>query len=223
MIGTVTYRQNLTGFMKKLLDFFLNWPKSYISGVDLNNILDKSADSRHAIIKRAIQKEYLIQIKKDFFLINKKFTKKGLNYFEIAPLIYGPSYISFESALSYHGWIPEAVRTITSASVKRSKEFDTPIAVFSYEHIPIKAFSYGIEQVRQENITLFIASPLKALADIAFSRKRSWQTLDDISEDMRIELENFKNCDKQLLLELIENYPSQKVRKVLNILKTGLN
>mgnify|MGYP003523184722 CR=1 FL=1 len=62
--------------------------------------------------------------------------------FEIATVIYGPSYISFESALSYHGWIPEAVRTTTCASVKRAKEFETPIGVFFFLHIPIEALPF---------------------------------------------------------------------------------
>lgn len=101
------------------LEILLNWPKSYISGIDLHYILDKTADSRQAIIKRAVRKGYLIPIRRDLYLIKNT---KGvpLNSFEIAPIIYGPSYVSFESALSYHGWIPEAVRTTTCASVKRA-------------------------------------------------------------------------------------------------------
>src|SRR5258708_4600630 len=150
---------------RKIYEILLNWPRSYISGVDLHNILDKSSDSRHAIIKRTIQKGYLIPIRRDLYFI-KNLNQPLINPFEIATIIYGPSYISFESALSYHGWIPEAVRTTTCASVKRAKKFETPIGIFSYEHIPIKAFSFGVEQHQQDALTLFIASPVKALADI---------------------------------------------------------
>jgi predicted transcriptional regulator of viral defense system len=203
------------------LEILLNWSKSYISGIDLHHILDKSADSRHAIIKRAIQKGYLIPIRRDLYLI-KNATRALLNSFEIATIIYGPSYVSFESALSYHGWIPEAVRTTTCASVKRSKEFETPIGIFSYEHIPIKAFSFGVEQHQQDALTLFIASPVKALADIVYARKRTWESIGDLSEDLRIEIENFQNSDRQLLIELIENYPSLRVKKTLNVLLKGL-
>jgi predicted transcriptional regulator of viral defense system len=202
-------------------EILLNWSKPYISGVDLHHILDKTADSRHAIIKRAIQKGYLIPIRRDLFLI-KNAKKALLNSFEIATIIYGPSYVSFESSLSYHGWIPEAVRTTTCASVKRTKEFETPIGIFSYEHIPIKAFSFGVEQHRQDAVTLFIASPVKALADIIYARKRTWESISDLSEDLRIEIESFHNPDRNLLLELIENYPSPRVKKALNILLKGM-
>ena len=40
---------------------------------------------------------------------------------------YGPSYLSFQFALSYYGWIPEAVYQFTSETFekKRRKHFDT--------------------------------------------------------------------------------------------------
>lgn len=203
------------------LEILLNWPKPYISGIDLHYILDKTADSRQAIIKRAVRKGYLIPIRRDLYLI--KNTKRiPLNSFEIASIIYGPSYVSFESALSYHGWIPEAVRTITCASVKRAKEFETPIGIFSYEHIPTKAFSFGVEQHQQGALTLFIASPIKALADIVYARRRTWESMEDLSNDLRIEIESFQNSDRKLFVELIENYPSPRVKKALNVLLKGL-
>lgn len=203
------------------LEILLNWSKPYVSGIDLHYILDKTADSRQAIIKRAIRKGYLIPIRRDLYLI-KNAKRFLLNSFEIATIIYGPSYVSFESALSYHGWIPEAVRTTTCASVKRAKEFETPLGIFSYEHIPIKAFSFGVEQHQQDALTLFIASPVKALADIVYARKRSWKSINDLSEDLRIDIESFQNSDGKLLVELIENYPSPRVKKTLNILLEGL-
>ena len=203
------------------LEILLNWSKPYISGIDLHHILDKSANSRQAIIKRAISKGYLIPIRRDLYVI--KNAKRGLlNSFEIATIIYGPSYVSFESALSYHGWIPEAVRTTTCASVKRTKEFETPLGIFSYEHIPIKAFSFGVEQHQQDGSTLFIASPVKAIADIVYARKRTWDSLSDLSEDLRIEIESFQSSDKKLLIELIKNYPSPRVQRTLNVLLKGL-
>jgi hypothetical protein len=203
------------------LEILLNWPKPYISGIDLRYILDKSADSRHAIIKRAIGKGYLIPIRRDLYLI--KSAKRGiLNYFEIALIIYGPSYVSFESALSYHGWIPEAVRTTTCATVKRTKAFETPLGIFSYEHIPIKAFSFGVEQHQQDALTLFIAAPVKAIADIVYVRKRAWDSISDLYEDLRIEVESFQSSDRKLLIELIENYPSSRVKQTLNVLLKGL-
>lgn len=212
----------MVGFMNiRFYEILLNWPKPYISGVDLHGILDKTANSRQGIIKRTIQKGYLIPIRRDLYLI-KNDRKPSLNAFEIAPIIYGPSYVSFESALSFHGWIPEAVRTITCASIKKAKEFETPVGVFSYEHIPVKAFPFGVQQYQEGVLTLFIASPLKALADIVYARRRVWESVGDLLEDFRIEAEHFRNLDKKLFVELIENYPSPRVKKALNVLLRGL-
>lgn len=202
-------------------EILLNWPKPYISGVDLRCILDKTANSRQAIIKRAIQRGYLIPIRRDLYLI-KNSKRVPLNSFEIASIVYGPSYVSFESALSYHGWIPEAVRTITCASVKRAKDFETPLGIFSYERIPTKVFFLGVEQHQEGALTLFIASPVKALADIVYARRRIWDSVEDLSDDLRIESESFQNLDRKLFVELIENYPSPRVKKALNVLLRGL-
>ncbi len=207
---------------KHFLEALLTWPKFYISGVDVYSLLDKSADSRHAIIKRAIQQGYLSPIRRDLYLI-KNTNGATRNTFEIAPIIYGPSYVSFESALSYHGWIPEAVKTTTCASVKRSKEFETPLGIFSYEHIPLKAFSFGVEQHKQNDLILFVASPEKALADMIYTRKRTWATIDDLCEDLRIEAESFQTIDRILLKEISENYSSLRVKKTLSNLQKGLH
>jgi len=206
----------------KFLEILLNWPKPYISGIDLHHILANSANSRRAIVKRAVHKGYLVPIRRDLYLIKNRIGSL-LDSFEIAPIIYGPSYISFESALSYHGWIPEAVRTTTLATVKRAKEFETPIGIFSYDRIPIKAFSFGVEQHTRKALTLFIASPVKALADTIYAKNRIWESIDDLREDLRIETDNFQNSDKEMLIALIENYPSHRVKKALNILLKGLD
>lgn len=49
-------------------------------------------------------------------------------------IIYGPSYLSFEFALAWHGLIPEAVYTFTSATCgkKRKKQYKTPYGLFTF-------------------------------------------------------------------------------------------
>lgn len=196
-------------------ELLIQWPKPYISGTDLHNILDKSDDSRHGIIKRAVQKGFLEPIRRDLYLITTGKKYPLVNAYELAGIIYGPSYISFESALSFHGWIPEAVRSTTSATVKRSNQFDTPIGIYDYEHIPIQPFSLGVKSHVLEGVSIFIASPLKALADMIYSRKSIWHSLEDLYEDLRIEPENYNNFDEKLLKDLVENYPNSRVKNTL--------
>jgi hypothetical protein len=207
-------------YMKKFAQILLDWPKPYIFGTDLCHLLDKSPDSRHSIVKRAVKDGLLIPLRRDLYSIHRQHSL--IDTFEVSLILYGPSYISFESALNYHGWIPEAVRSMTCASPKRSKEFNTPLGFFTYEHIPITAFALGICQHQKGDITLFVANPWKALADIIYARKRDWLTLDDLSEDLRIDPEHFIDFDRSLLTDLIANYPSNRVKRVLHTLQKGL-
>lgn len=206
-------------FMNKFAQILLDWPKPYIFGTDLCHLLDKSPDSRHSIVKRAVKDGLLLPLRRDLYLINRQHSP--IDSFEVSSILYGPSYISFESALDYHGWIPEAVRSTTCASSKRSKEFKTALGFFTYEHVPITAFALGIGQHQKGDITLFIANPWKALADIIYVRKRVWLTLNDLSEDLRIDPEHFKDFDLSLLTDLITNYPSNRVKQTLHALQKG--
>ena len=84
---------------------------------------------------------------------------------EVANLVYGPSYVSLEYALSYYGMIPERVEAITSVTPKRTKTFATPVGTFSYEHIPIDAYAAGISLDNRSGTGILIATREKALCD----------------------------------------------------------
>jgi predicted transcriptional regulator of viral defense system len=201
-------------------DFYetlVKWPRPYISGTDLAHILDKSPASRYAVVKRALEKGLIVSIRRDLFLI-KAGKQPHIDLFEIAPIIYGPSYISYESALSYHGWIPEAVTTTTCATGKRAKEFQTPVGIFSYEHIPLEAFPFGVEQHPKMDVNLFIATPIKALVDLIYSRKKKWESLEDISDDLRVDLEMLMSIDRASITDYIDIYPSIRVKNVLKMI-----
>jgi predicted transcriptional regulator of viral defense system len=208
--------------MQDMIKALIEWEFPYISGADLENLFKKSSDARYSLVKRAVQKGFLIPIRKDLYLIQTP-KRPLVDSFEIAPVIYGPSYISFESALSYHGWIPEAVRTVTCATSKRSNTFETPLGVFLYKHIPVQVFPIDVEQHKAKEFTLFIASPWKALADLIYTNKKEWKSLENLSEDFRIELDELLESDTTSLKEIIKNYPSSRVKKQLAYLEKELH
>jgi predicted transcriptional regulator of viral defense system len=116
-----------------LLQQLVNWPHYFISGTELKAILTGAEDARKAIIKRAVHEGYLQRLRRDYYLIRNIANKPIINTFELAQFIYGPSYIGFESALSYHEWIPERVAVTCSATVKQTKSFNTSVGEFSFE------------------------------------------------------------------------------------------
>jgi hypothetical protein len=84
----------------------------------------------------------------------------------LANHIYGPSYVSLDSALSFYGMIPERVFELASATSKVSRRFDTATGTFTYTRLPLPYYAFG--QVQQEvapGQRALLASPEKALVD----------------------------------------------------------
>ena len=68
----------------------------------------------------------------------------------IANSIYSPSYISFETALSWHELIPEAVYTVTSATSLKTNGFNNETGNFSYRHLkPSLFFGYYLIETNE--------------------------------------------------------------------------
>jgi len=207
---------------KDFLHKLINWPKYFITGTDLRFVLPGTDNTRKAIIKRAIHEGYLQRLKRDLYLIKNIDNKALINSFEISQFIYGPSYISLESALSNHGWIPEAVPVICSATIKKTKTFNTSIASFSFEKVPNKIFSLGVAQVEENNSYFLIAAPWKAIADMIYCRKKHWKNVSELMGDLRIEFDSISQSDFDLLATLSEEYPHKLTRTVLNNIRKSI-
>lgn len=67
--------------------------------------------------------------------------------FLIANYLWGPSYVSFETALSYWNFIPERVFEISSVKMKLSKKIKTPVGRFTYRFMPSPYYSFGIKSL----------------------------------------------------------------------------
>ena len=83
--------------------------------------------------------------------------------FEIANFIYGPSYISLESALSFYGIIDQFPYQILSLTLKRTKSFMIGKKIFVYAHIKPEFFR---DYRREDNY--LIATPEKSLFDFLY-------------------------------------------------------
>ena len=170
-----------------LEDKFWHYSAPVVTESQLALLLGGTADSYSARINRAVAKSQLIRIKRGVFCLGKKLAAKPLSLFEIAQFIYGPSYISLESALSYHGLIPEAVYMTTSVCILRNKTFRNPLGDFSYNRLPLENFFIGVDYVNQSDTSFLMASPWKALLDYVHCRKKNWYDFSPVEESLRIE------------------------------------
>ena len=99
------------------------------------------------LIKRALATGEVIHVRRGLYCLAPKYLREKVDLLVLAQRIYGPSYVSLETALSYHGWIPEAVYTITSTAMDRSREFTTPVGQFSFTRVPQNVFYLQVTRV----------------------------------------------------------------------------
>jgi len=111
-------------------------------------------------VSRMLAAGELIPLRRGLYLRDRAVDPRAL-----APAIYGPSYVSFESALAWHGLIPERVEEVVCATLKRPAEFETPVGRYRYRHVPARVFAIGIERVEDPLLPWLLASPTKALCD----------------------------------------------------------
>lgn len=142
----------------------------------------------------------------------------------LAGSIYGPSYISFEYALSYHGLIPEAVYTITCATFekKKKKKYETPFGTFTYRDIPAAAFPLGLEVVREGEYYYRIATPEKALCDKLYTMSpvaNSTELHSLLVEDLRIEESELRKLDRDIIASYGEKYHTTNIKKLGTLLR----
>ena len=110
--------------------------------------VDSSGARLDALLKRAVNAQEIWRIHRGLYCLSNRHTQHPINPFELAQRIHGPSYISLETTLSYHGWIPEAVHAITSTSLERSRTFSTPLGLFSFTRDPQLYFFTGVSRAQ---------------------------------------------------------------------------
>lgn len=122
----------------------------------------------------------------------------------IANHLYGPSYVSFQTALRHYGLIPERVFETQSMTIKHARDFDTPLGRFSYRSCSVDYFPLGIRQEQEGTDTFLVATPEKALCDILLKTARltitSAKKMESfLQQDLRFDMEALKSFDTDLL------------------------
>ncbi len=134
----------------------------------------------------------------------------------LATAIRSPSYLSFEYALSYYGFIPERVYAYTSATYNtgKSKMYTTPFGRYMYRDSPKQAFHLGTDIIRTEKYPYWIATKEKAVCDELYikppvSNRKELKEL--LYEDLRIEEENIEMLNRDDIAILSEKYHCKNV------------
>ena len=187
----------------------------YLSELELEARLMGTPNSRYSKVKRWAAQGHLSHIRRGLYCLQAGLGVKKPHPYELAQYIYGPSYISLESALSFHQLIPEAVYTTTSVTVKRTKEFNTPLGVFSYQHLPTENFLTEVTLIQENDYSFFMAKPWKAICDYIFCYKKEWNGFEPLEKSLRIAREDLPLLRDEDIVLLNEYYHHSRIERFL--------
>lgn len=167
----------------------------------------------------------LVRVKKGIYIFGKSFARHPYSPEVLANLIYGPSYISLEWACQFYRLIPEKVTTVTSVTHQRSRQFRTPVGLFTYDHLAKKSFSLGVVLTQfSDHQSALIATREKAVVDLLVLRRGACRSLKHLKEilfeDLRMDEEDLKQFDLAAVKAIHQARPHSAVRYLLNYLES---
>jgi hypothetical protein len=172
-------------------------------------------------ISELIKKGELTAVKNGLYVAGPNTKIQQPEPFLIANHLWGPSYVSLETALSYWGFIPERVFETISVTIKTSKLYRTAVGRFRYHNAASPYYSFGIKSVSltPKQVAL-IASPEKAICDKivmtpGVSLRSTIQTKDFLMEDLRIDDESLLKLELSEISSWIKDAPKKKSLEML--------
>lgn len=175
-------------------------------------------------VTRLIREKKIVPVKKGLYVFGDDYRKGLICKETLANQIYGPSYISFEYALSFYGMIPERVDVVTSTTTGSSKQFDTPLGVFSYRHLSPPRYDIGITlHTMDDHHSILIASPEKALIDQVYATKGLTAKADMdqyLIEDLRVREDFLKKLSVDFLEVISSRFNSEKIRRLVGYIRS---
>ncbi|PLX47137.1 MAG: hypothetical protein C0613_15035 [Desulfobulbaceae bacterium] len=173
-----------------------------------------------------LAKGVLLPIRRGLYVLGPDEREGPISLPLVANILYGPSYVSLEFALSRYGLIPEGVFDVTSVTLKRSRMIATPLGRFSYRHLPQSAYAIGVRMVQGEGgVSFLLASPEKALCDLVMLTRRlpsmSVATMQSwLLEHHRMDVEMLRKLDRRIVVECAAaGYKSRYLRVLLATLE----
>jgi len=122
---------------------------------------------------------HIVKLKNGVYLISER--KDIVSKEHIAFVLYQPSYISLEWALSHYGIIPEIVHNVTAITSKVTRTFENELGAFIYRNIKNTLF-FGYKKIDDGKGVYLLAEPEKALLDYLYLNLSKINNKDDIYE-----------------------------------------
>ncbi|RWX46470.1 Transcriptional regulator, AbiEi antitoxin, Type IV TA system [Candidatus Electrothrix aarhusensis] len=199
----------------------------FVRATQLDRLITGSPARRYSLVHRAMKSGELVQLQRGLYILADRFRSTPCHPFAAAQALAPTSYISFETALAYHGWIPEQVFTVSSAVPgRKSRKYQhDQLGAYSFHPLAVQpgCFLELVDRVRVSGQTVLIARPCRALMDLVCLRKVPWNGLDWLSEGLRIELDFLSDMSREDIHTLSRVYKHKRVRAFLAALRSELH
>jgi hypothetical protein len=197
-----------------------------LSDAQLARLFGGSPQRRHNLVNRAMKAGELVRLRRGSYVLDSRFRSYPAHPFTLAQAFMPGSYVSFETALAFHGWIPEAVRTTASVTPgRKSMAYEHPrFGSFSFHPLAILP-GYFLELVERLQITgqtMLVAEPLRALMDLVCLRKVEWQGIGWLVEGLRVDYEHLRTVNGAEIKALDAVYRHKRVKSFLHALAREL-
>lgn len=193
----------------------------------LKRLVTGGAQRRYSLVNRAIKTGELSRFQRGLYMLNERFRDYPCHPFVLAQAIEPGSYISFETALAYHGWIPEAVFTTASViSGRKFRQFEhEKMGIFNFQPLAVQR-EYFLELVNRHQINgqiMLVAKPCRALMDLVCLKKLSWEGMDWLLGGLRIDPESLAAITGNDIKILKLIYKHKRVKSYLSYLSRELD
>ena len=192
----------------------------------LARVLDGSAESRYGLVNRALKQKELIRVRRGVYVLAEKYRDYPVHPFALAQQLMPGSYVSVESALSFHGWIPEAVRSVVSVTANgKTVAYDHELlGRFEFQRMSVRP-GYFLQAVSRHSLqhqAALVADPLRALLDLAYLRKLPWQGLGYLLDGLRIDESLIKAVPSLDMTKLLDVYKGKREKQFIEELMRSL-
>jgi predicted transcriptional regulator of viral defense system len=158
------------------------------------------------------QAGWLIRLKRGLYLVVTDISTLGMadvSDLVIAQTLNDESYISFESALQFHGMFDQLVKRIDAVTTQTARTYKVQQTTYAFSKIKPELY-FGFRQETINNQTINIADAEKALLDILYFRTTDY-AVSLVLEKLRDYEEEF---DFEKLKAYSKKYSLGMVRKV---------
>lgn len=194
-----------------------------LTEAQLARLLDGSAQRRYNLVNRALHSGELIRLRRGRYRLATPIAGKPPHPFVVAQALRSGSYISLESALSFHGLIPEAVPSTQSiVPGRRGDECSIPdLGVFLFRPLALNPgyFLESVERVMLNGQAALVARPLRALLDRCCLLKLDWHGLDALLDSLRIDPDDLARLPRDELETLKPVYRHQRLRSLIDAMQ----